>query len=693
MKKSLLLLPLVAMTLVGCDPVVEDYGALLDIEIASGLQEEYVQYTIVDLSEISVTATFEKKVLTVEGADLTFDPETLDTAVLGEFEITVTYLTESVVWTYSVVEYDEIDNISAPDFVVVYNANIEEKDLANKRNEFMDREQGYFVGDDNPFKFFPNIYAYDSEGEEMEVTAYHSVSLVQEKRGEEWVTLSGAELDSIVAIDDFASTYDFTEEAIGNTYKLTVRPYGEEYAVNPKFSTSFEFSVADGYNVYEQDDLSHYDNMSANWTSYREDNDITQVAINGLFLHNDIEIQRDKLPDGFFYMEGDSDIQSTDGDYERALGSLRDNVDLYHRNISAGESFVFNGNYFNIEYSSLPVVVREPGSPRAGAGGIFAEPGLVISHATLIKAGHYLNEATIDNLGDYTMKNLRVIGNANRTEEGEKSGGAIFTKLTKVDSHIYNLIGTQCFTFILTEYYGPNATIEKTRGYDSFSSMLYNWGTNNLQIIDSEFIGAGGPIIIADHVSPAADGTGGYPSGTYFTNTVTESLVTGNENWFRLVQAEPALPLILDMGEGLLPNYGTNSITKLVNINGEDIPHFNLVGVIKDGGAAEPTSSKISGIMQIDDGAALDFNGEFMSAVSSYMPPAMPRFESSDGQRALFDGEKLVDVFNQPILPLSVSGSNYFAGPYLNVYVSMGTTDPTNFDAGFMGLLFGLLER
>ena len=680
MKKSLLLLPLVAMTLVGCDPVVEDYGALLDIEIASGLQEEYVQYTIVDLSEINVTATFEKKVLTIEGTDLTFDPETLDTTVLGEFEITVTYLTESVVWTYSVVEYDEIDNISAPDFVVVYNANIEEKDLANKRNEFMDREQGYFVGDDNPFKFLPNIYAYDSEGEEMEVTAYHSVSLVQEKRGEEWVTLSGAELDSIVAIDDFASTYDFTEEAIGNTYKLTVRPFGEEYAVNPKFSTSFEFSVADGYNVYKQDDLSHYDNMSANWTSYREDNGITPVAINGLFLHNDIEIQRDKLPDGFFYMEGDSDIQSTDGDYERALGSLRDNVDLYHRDILPGESFVFNGNYFSIEYSTLPVVARE-------SGRIDALPGSVISHATVIKAGF---NQTGEDLGDYEMKNLRVIGNANRTEEGEKSGGAIFTKLLSADSHLYNLIGTQCFTFILTEYWGPNATIEKTRGYDSFSSMLYNWGTSNLQIKDSEFIGAGGPIIIADHVSPAADGTGGHISETYFTNTVAESLVTGNENWFRLVHAEPALPLILGMGELLLPNYGTNSITKLVNINGNDIPHFNLVGVIKDGGASEPSSSKISGIMQIDDGAALDFNGEFMSAIASYMPPIMPRFESSDGQRALYDGEKLVNVLNQAIVP---SGSNYFTGPYLNVYVSMGAVDETDFDAGFMGLLFGLLER
>ncbi len=687
MKKSLLLLPLVAMTLVGCDPVVEDYGALLDIEIASGLQEEYVQYTVVDLSEISVTATFEKKVLTVEGTDLTFDPETLDTTVLGEFEITVAYLTESVVWTYSVVEYDEIDNISAPDFVVVYNANIEEKDLTNKRNEFMDREQGYFVGDDNPFKFFPNIYAYDSEGEEMEVTAYHSVSLVQEKRGEEWVTLSGAELDSIVAIDDFASTYDFTEEAIGNTYKLTVRPYGEEYAVNPKFSTSFEFSVADGYNVYEQDDLSHYDNMSANWTSYREDNGITPVAINGLFLHNDIEIQRDKLPDGFFYMEGDSDIQSTDGDYARALGSLRDNVDLYHRNISAGESFVFNGNYFNIEYSSLPVVVREPGSPYAGAGGIFAEPGLVISHATVIKAGF---NQTGEDLGDYEMKNLRVIGNANRTEEGEKSGGAIFTKLLSVDSHLYNLIGTQCFTFILTEHWGPNATIEKTRGYDSFSSMLYNWGTNNLQIIDSEFIGAGGPIIITDHVSPDENGGGGYPPHTKVENTKMSSLVFGNENWFALVGATEAAAQLKGLG-ALFEAYGTNNIIKKVDTGGGPQDFIDIIAVIKDGSAASPTSSKISGSFQIDEGTALDFNGPFMTSVS-YMPPEAPRLESSGGDNALIGeflmGENTVRMLmgpdGQPIYP--TPGTNYFDGDYMNLYYNIGSGD------GFMGLVFKVYD-
>ena len=61
MKKSLLLLPLVAMSLAGCEPPIEELGDLLDIEVASGLKQEYVQYTIVELDEISVTATFEKR--------------------------------------------------------------------------------------------------------------------------------------------------------------------------------------------------------------------------------------------------------------------------------------------------------------------------------------------------------------------------------------------------------------------------------------------------------------------------------------------------------------------------------------------------------------------------------------------------------------------------------------------------------
>jgi hypothetical protein len=114
-------------------------------------------------------------------------------------------MTESVVWTYTVVEYFEIDNISAPDFVTTYFENITEKGESNKRSEFKDREHGYAVGDDNAFKFFPNIYAYNSDDEEIQVTSYHSVSLVEMKNETEWVALTGSALEDMVAIDEFAS--------------------------------------------------------------------------------------------------------------------------------------------------------------------------------------------------------------------------------------------------------------------------------------------------------------------------------------------------------------------------------------------------------------------------------------------------------------------------------------------------------
>ncbi|MFA5421263.1 MAG: hypothetical protein WC344_00505 [Bacilli bacterium] len=686
MKKSLLFLPLVMMSLAGCDPVVEEYGDLLDIEVASGLQEEYVQYTVVDLNEVSVTATFENKTITINGANLTFTPTTLNTSELGEFDITVAYETESIVWTYTIVQYDEITNIGAPEFVTNYTANIATKSAENKRNEFKDLKQGYFVGDDNPFIFFPTIYAYDSEGEEMNVTAYHSSSVVKEKRGDEWVTLTGAELDAAVAIDEFASSYDFAEAAIGKTYSLSVRPAGDEYATAPKFETSFIFTIANGYNVYKQDDLSHFDNINVNiWNSYRTAKGITQVDIDGLFFHNDIKIERDKLPDGFFYMEGDSDAPTDGADYPRIIGSLRDDVGVYYRDILPSEDFVINGNYFNLDYSSLPVVVREAKDSVESP----TEEGKVISHATVIKAG---NAQTGDDLGDYELKNLSVVGNANRTEEAVKSGGAIFSKTLSVDSLVYNVIATQCFTIFLTEFSGPNATIEKTRGYDSFSSMLYNFGTTNLLIKDCEFIGAGGPVLISDHVyADEVTGEGGYQPQTLVQNSLLESYVTGDENWFRLVSATGAAAQLVALGTQLLPYYGSKSIVKMITVTGKPDPiaHFNMIGLIKDGGVAEPTSAKVNGKIQIDENVALDFKGAFMTSASGF-GPEYARFQSSDGPAALLNPnpQGLISVGGVPIATKYEPGApaNYFTGDYMNVYYNIGS------GTGFMGMVFGLVE-
>ncbi|MDD3099362.1 MAG: hypothetical protein PHW36_03375 [Bacilli bacterium] len=692
MRKGVLILPLIVVSLAGCDPVTTDsgssdtsgLGALLNIEVVSGLKEEYVQYEIVDQNEVMVLAEYENGFENVGGDQLTFDPGILDTSEIGNFDISISLLDKTVEWSYEVFENTGIEGIEIPDSVKNYNNNIKEQSEGNKRKEFMDRGQGYFVGDDNPFVFVPVIFTYIDD-EELFVYGYHSVSTIDEKRGDEWVRLAAeGEISEVVAIDEYASSYDFTEAAIGKSYRLTVRPAGEQYALGDQFVVSFEFTVCEGFNVFDQDDLSHFDNVNSLWTNYRTEKGWEVQDIDGLILHNDIKVKASNIPTGFFYSEGDSEVSSGDADYDRVIGSLRDNVNLYHRDIAPGEDFVFNGNYFTINYSTLPYVVRE-------SGRIDALPGSVISHATLIKAGYNRTDA---DLGDYTMKNLRIIGNANRTEEGEKSGGAIFTKLLSVDSHLYNLIGTQCFTFILTELAGPNPIIEKTRGYDSFSSMLYNWGTSNLQIIDSEFIGAGGPIIIADHVSPEADGSGGNPSGTYFINTKLESIVTGGENWFKLVHADAAVTDIVNLGEDVIAQYGTNSITKLININGTDVAHFNLIGVVKNGAASEPSSEKIRGVISIDDGVDLDLNGPFITnpGLVENFPPAMPRFQSSNGEMALTEGTILLNPLGQPIPKYSETQTNYFTGPYLNMYVSVGTA-PTDFTAGYMGLVFGLQER
>ncbi len=677
MKKSLLILPLLVVSLAGCDLVPSDtstdYGELLSLEVTSGLESEYVRYTIVDLDEISITATFANGALTVEGSDLTFSPENLDTNEIGEFEITITYLTESVVWTYSVVDYEEIDNIGAPQFVVDYLANKAEK--ANKQIEFMDREQDFVVGDDNPFIFFPTIYAF-TDDVPVNVTAYHSVSTVKEKRSEEWILLSGTELESVVEIDDFASTYDFTEAAIGKEYQLTVRPYGEKYATSPDYSTSFEFRVEDGYNVYEQDDLVHFNNYNALWDSYRSDNEITPVSINGIFFQNDIVIERDKLPDGFFYKE--SDVSSGDADYEWIVGSLRDGVDIYQRDIASGEEFLYSGNYFNLDYSSLPYVVRV-GKPKG-------ELGSIISHSSLMRAGILEDRASV---GKFTLKNLSVIGNANRSEDAAKTGGGMFLKTSSVEVNVYNTIITSCYTTIISEYCGKKVLIEKTRGYDSFSSLLYNWGVNDYKVKDSEFIGAGGPVIITDYVDQDKDGEG-YEPHTVIEDSVLRAFATGNERWFQLVGAKAqAVPYIHQLGSTMFPAYGRTSITIPSYIDVEQ-PHFSIVGIIKDGSVETLSTDPVKGIFQIDDKVGLDFEGDFMNTVENVLP-GMPRFQSSDGQSAIFKmvsqtAGYLVDESEEQIIPYSNTNKNYFTGEYMNLYYNSGS------GTGYMGIMFELLD-
>lgn len=581
-------------------------------------------------------------------------------------------------------QYD-IENVGAPEFVTDYYGNIDEKD--NKRNEFMDREQGYAVGADNEFKFFPELYAYDQQDQPVELTKYPIVSILEQKVVGNYVTLAGAALRDIVTIDEENATYKFSEEAVGHEFRLTVRPRGAKYATLERFKVEFEFKVVAGFNVYTQEDLHHYDNMNEQWASYRTEKGLVQKEISGIILQNDIKVVANDLPSGFFYLEGDEDVKTGDADYSRVIGSIRDFSSLYSRAIGEDEDFVFNGNYFNIDFSEMPYVVRE------GSGGrIDAEPGKVVSHATLLTAGAAEGLEEDEKVGKFTLKNVSLKGNANRTEEGEKSGGLIFNKMWKTNAHVYNNIATQSFTFYFAELNTPSLLIEKTRAYDSFSSMLYSWGGADFEIRDSELIGAGGPIIIADHVGPGSDGTEGYPSNTLITNSVVESLVSGTENWFKLVDATTAATQLRDLGMAF-PLLGKNGILESKMINDIEVPHFNLIAVMKSSEAQGPTSDKIRGTFQIDEGEKLDFDGLFIqTSIAHGISLKAPRFQSTGGEVAIFAGPELgfIDLYGQPI-PTPEGGKNHFSGDYINLYLNIDLGEDRTSD-GFMGIVFGLID-
>ena len=662
-------------TLAGCTPTKDE--ELVSISVKSGLKEDYQAGETVDLKAVEVDALYDdnsKKV--IKGKDLTFSPVKLDTEVLGEGEITITYLTKSVVWKYFVSETFEIDNLSAPKFVSDYFANIGEKE--NKRAEFMDREQGYHVGSDNEFVFFPIVNAYNYKGDEVVLNELPMVVVLEEKTTLGGYTLlSGKALDDVVTIDNVKGRYQFSKLAEGKSFRLTVRPEGDEYLDDEVYETSFEFNVVSGYNVYNQDDLSHFDNVGAPWAAYRSAHNLEALPVNGLILHNDLEIEAENLPDGFFYKEGDEDLKSTDEDYARTLNSLRDSISLYQRDIKKGEEFTINGNYFNLSYLDLPVVTRDTEK--------ITGVGSVVSHATIFQAGLRTKEFATnpEDQGQFILKNLSVTGNANRSEAGPKSGGAIFDKISSVKAHIYNTIVTQAFTAHFPKYQSTETIVEKSRGYDSFSTLFYSWGAPNFIIKDSEFIGAGGPVIITDHVDGSSvDATGGYVSHTKVINSRLESFVSGTENWFQLVNASAAVPQLSALGQGLLPNYGSNTIGRTVNINGTPVFQFNLISVLKAGSVAGPTSTPIRGTFVFDEDTALDLEGPFMQATSMF-PLAAPRFQSSGGQVALFDGSKLIGADGQPVPPYPMTQTNYFTGDYMNLYLNTGGT-------GFMGLVFGL---
>lgn len=368
-----------------------------------------------------------------------------------------------------------------------------------------------------------------------------------------------------------------------------------------------------------------------------------------LFFHTDINITKESVPSYFFYSEEEVKGAS---DYDRVLGSLKDYEDFYHRTFNENETLGIYGNYFNLNASQIPMVVRENDNITA--------KGKAISHSQVF----IFDGATSSSI---RMEGIKFIGNSPRVEDMTKAGGIICMKVDTQAFVGYNNISTGWYIS-----YFPNGTsqrfeINKCKAYDGYNCFVYSWGSGDVHIIDSEMIGAGGPIVIQDHYKPGEENE--RISKTYFENCVLESYVAGTEGWFTSVGATSAAASIKSLDVAFTP-FGRSILKEST----EGISYFNCIVINKASTAQGPTAIKCEGFVQIDDNVAFDYGTNdpyikgLIDTTFGYGAPALQTSKGATINDVAYIGQTgIVDYQNQQILDPT---HNVFQGDYICIYFS-----------------------
>ncbi len=539
---------------------------------------------------------------------------------------------------------------------VQYETNKEEKE--NKKDEFIDRTQNYQVGDDNNFNFMPYLTTStfntnDPFDFETKVEAEWEYNVTLEKYTND-AFVDVVTTDFVDSIDTKKCLVDFNDTAIGETFKLVVIPLGlSENQDKDDFTIEYEFTVVDGYNVYSPKELAYianrekeiytplneeYDSKAA-WITFKEENGLlTDFYPSTMILHNDLVVTETDIPKEYLYSE--EEVSSSDSDYgkweitkdeegnsvvsRKVVGSLKDWVSIYPHEVKEGTTFTFSGNYFKLDLSKMPTVVRENNK--------ITSEGQGNSHSELFR--FYGDEAE-----KVRLMNFKVDGNAPKNNDVALSGGLIFTKGEgQMDLEIYNNITIRCFIPYFKNKSTEDFIIEKCRSYDNFNCFVYLHGSKVL-IKDSEFIGSGGPAILKRQVGldTPSNTSDDYLSDAKIVNSTIESKVTGSEGWFKIYGVDALVPAIKSL-DTAFNMFGRTFLTK----GQSSETYFNLISVNSmesDQGASFDTN--VRGSLTIDDytfdyGATNPYLGAFYGQVIQ-QPTIPPVFETNAGGFAYLD--------------------------------------------------------
>jgi prepilin-type N-terminal cleavage/methylation domain-containing protein len=415
---------------------------------------------------------------------------------------------------------------------------------------FEDSNFVYTVGKENKLYYKPIIIGINESGKQVELdnNIYYSLANVVGQNND---------------ISGFAESatepnyLDFSTVPTGN-YVLTASSTGvSDLALNIK--------VVDAYNVSNQKDLMMFDNTTStnyledgNSLTYAEDSIFSQIAeadqakyhdynntCKGLVLQDDIKLYPNFLPANTFDANGY--IKKGMHLLKRSLKQLTNN---------ALNSFLFEGNYYTIDVSQLPLYKQENGNTDS-------QPTLFAIKR--FYEGSFSYGLTAND--QYIMQHMTLIGNAPKSSNTDYWGGLTLVKnRTCLDCQLNYVNARRAFIVIETVNNSAGAKINKCKFYDSFNTFIFNDGcgrvgnrarsvvdinsgsdaANNytyqsinagIVVTNSELVSAGGPLVISSVLGNSQKdfAWNSFPTVS-FTNCVLSSLAKGAEAYYTMLK-------------------------------------------------------------------------------------------------------------------------------------------------------------
>ncbi len=679
-----------------------------------------IQNSTLETSSLVVIFTYDDN-STKEVASKDLEIGTIDTTTSGKKNLSIKYDEETYYIVINVVpSISDTFMVASLKSQLLTDFNSNKQEQTNKQTEFYDLEQPLYVGDDNEFDFRIIASGTDIDGQPVTNLTQVRTNIKVEVKNQDnsYTTLTGTELENIASINTEKTTIDFTENAIGKTFKITVSATNPdpEYDIDEDTSFVAELQVIDGYNVYNAIQLSVFDNVNKTevgnntyqegiWTDLKEQHNLTNVTTNAIILQNDIKITRNDVPEQLFWKTTDPNYSTILGLTDQQLeGSLIDDSDLgiYERSVSDGETFELIGNYFAIDASEFPKMVasRDASETADVTNVVNVQKGSGMSAHTCLLRTIPATDTPIAQNTNVNYKNIYFIGNAEIGNDVTNSGGLLMMKNRKINFNAYNTVTHNFYIgyfFELGDKDNPNDgeyVLNKIKSYNSYQTQLYSWGGDHIVIKNSEILGAGGPAIIADHCNFQFSGGTFTVEGNYtgldIINTKLESKISGKEPWFEQYPGTSQIAanlLLLEAffdGSAGLPALNKTIIADKITAGSVETGRLNAIVLLKRNGEGA-TNGRCFGYARFFD------NEEDYNKYYSTENPVETTFgldldkNSSLIDNALKNNANYIEASGNGVYINSSYGSAnldsnidpytnkfYDQGDYINLYTNMG---------------------